>query len=177
MQVQNIININSVWFFNLALGSINNVTRNFICFLQTFLLWTESSLVIFISKKYKNFNVNFGNWQGLKNETHLHKIIPKPHINTIKYVKVIDWILSDWTLQALNYRVGHFTFELWISYKKNLWIFFQKYGSIRKIEPFHLRMEHNIIQMTATAGLTVPHSISPIFQYIFDWPFAQTIET
>ena len=28
-------------------------------------------------------------------------------------------------------------------------------------------MEH-IIQMTATAGLTVPHSINPIFQYIFD---------
>ena len=30
-------------------------------------------------------------------------------------------------------------------------------------------MEHNIIQMTATAGLTVPHSINPIFQYIFDY--------
>ena len=29
-------------------------------------------------------------------------------------------------------------------------------------------MKHNIIQMTATAGLTVPHSINPIFQYIFD---------
>ena len=52
--------------------------------------------------------------------------------------------------------------------KKNLWIFFQKYGFIRKIEPFHLRMKHSIIQMTATAYLTVPHSINPIFQYIFD---------
>ena len=31
-------------------------------------------------------------------------------------------------------------------------------------------MKHNIIQMTATAGLTslVPHSINSIFQYIFD---------
>ena len=28
--------------------------------------------------------------------------------------------------------------------------------------------QHNIIQMTATAGLSVPHSIKPIFQYIFD---------
>ena len=26
----------------------------------------------------------------------------------------------------------------------------QKYGFIRKIEPFHLRMKHNIIQMNAT---------------------------
>ena len=51
--------------------------------------------------------------------------------------------------------------------KKNLWTFFQKYGFIRKIEPFHLRMKH-IIQMTAMAGLTVPHSINPIFKYIFD---------
>ena len=42
------------------------------------------------------------------------------------------------------------------------------YGFIRKIEPFHLRMKHNIIDMTATAGLTVPHSINPIFQFIFD---------
>ena len=47
-------------------------------------------------------------------------------------------------------------------------IFFQKYGFIRKIELFHLRMKHNIIQMIATAGLTVPHSFNPIFQYIFD---------
>ena len=30
-------------------------------------------------------------------------------------------------------------------------------------------MKHNIIQMTATAGLTVPHLISPMFQYIFDF--------
>ena len=51
--------------------------------------------------------------------------------------------------------------------KKNLWIFFQKNDFIRKIEPFHLRMRH-IIQMTTTAGLTVPHSMNPIFQYIFD---------
>ena len=29
-------------------------------------------------------------------------------------------------------------------------------------------MKHNIIQMTATAGLTVTHSINQIFQYIFD---------
>ena len=27
-------------------------------------------------------------------------------------------------------------------------------------------MKHNIIQMTAAAGLTVPHSMNPIFQYI-----------
>ena len=46
--------------------------------------------------------------------------------------------------------------------------FFQKYGFIRKIEPLNLKFKHNIIQMTATAGLTVPHSINPIFQYIFD---------
>ena len=51
---------------------------------------------------------------------------------------------------------------------KSLWIFFQKYGFIKKIEPYHLKKKHNIIQMTATAGLTVPHSINPIFQYIFD---------
>ena len=36
------------------------------------------------------------------------------------------------------YRVGHLTFGIWIGYKKNLWIFFQKYGFIRKIKPFHL---------------------------------------
>ena len=30
-------------------------------------------------------------------------------------------------------------------------------------------MKHNIIQMTATAGLTVPYSINTIFQYIFDY--------
>ena len=29
-------------------------------------------------------------------------------------------------------------------------------------------MKYNIIQMIATAGLIVPHSINPIFQYIFD---------
>ena len=32
----------------------------------------------------------------------------------------------------------------------------------------NLRMKHNIIQMTAMAGLTVPHSINLIFQYISD---------
>ena len=57
-------------------------------------------------------------------------------------------------------------FELTI--KKTYGYFFLKYDFIRKIEPFHLRMKHNIIQMTATAGLTVPHSINSIFQYIFD---------
>ena len=67
-----------------------------------------------------------------------------------------------------NYRVGHLTFGIWIGYKKNTWIFFQKYGFIRKIKPFHLGMKHNIVQMTATAGLTVPHSIKAIFQYILD---------
>ena len=30
-------------------------------------------------------------------------------------------------------------------------------------------MKHNIIKMTATAGLTVPHSINQIFQYIFEF--------
>ena len=29
-------------------------------------------------------------------------------------------------------------------------------------------MNHNIIQMTATAGPTVPHPINPIFKYSFD---------
>ena len=29
-------------------------------------------------------------------------------------------------------------------------------------------MKHNIIQMSATTSLTVPHSIKPIFQYMFD---------
>ena len=29
-------------------------------------------------------------------------------------------------------------------------------------------MKHNVIQITATAGLTVPYSINPIFQYVFD---------
>ena len=29
-------------------------------------------------------------------------------------------------------------------------------------------MKHNTIQMAETAVLTVPHSINPIFQYIFD---------
>ena len=29
-------------------------------------------------------------------------------------------------------------------------------------------MKHKIIQMTTTAGLTVPHSINPIFQFIID---------
>ena len=52
--------------------------------------------------------------------------------------------------------------------KKNLWIFFQKYSFIRKIESYHLRIKH-IIQMTSTAGLTVPYSINPIFQYIFNF--------
>ena len=49
--------------------------------------------------------------------------------------------------------------------KKNLWIFLQKYGVIKKIEPFHSRMEHNIIQMTAIAGLTVPHSSNPFSSF------------
>ena len=66
--------------------------------------------------------------------------------------------------------MGNLTFGIWIGYKKkNLWIFFQNYGFIRKIEPFHLRMKHNIIQMTAMVGLTVPHLINPIFHYIFDY--------
>ena len=64
--------------------------------------------------------------------------------------------------------MGHITFGIWIGYKKTLWIYIQKYGFIRKIEPFHLRLIQNIIQITATAGHTVPHSINPIFQYIFD---------
>ena len=29
-------------------------------------------------------------------------------------------------------------------------------------------MQHNTIKLTATAGLTVPHSINPISQYIID---------
>ena len=45
---------------------------------------------------------------------------------------------------------------------------FQNYSFIKKVESFHLRMKHNVIQITATAGLTVPHSINPIFHYIFD---------
>ena len=66
------------------------------------------------------------------------------------------------------YRVGHLTFEIWIGYKRNLWIFSQKYGFSRKIESFHLKMKHSIIQMTATAGLTVLHSMNPIFHSIMD---------
>ena len=50
--------------------------------------------------------------------------------------------------------------------RKNLWIFFQKYGFIRKIESFHLRMKH-IIQMTSTVGLTLAHSINPNFSVHF----------
>ena len=30
-----------------------------------------------------------------------------------------------------------------------------------------LNMKYNFIQMTSTAGCTIPHSINPIFQYIF----------
>ena len=71
-------------------------------------------------------------------------------------------------ITASKYWESHLKFGTWIGYKKILWIFFQKYGFIRKIEPFHLRMKHNIIQMTATSDLTVRHSINPIFQYIFD---------
>ena len=41
------------------------------------------------------------------------------------------------------YRMGHLTFGIWIGYKKSN------------------------IQMTAMAGLTVPHSINHIFQYTF----------
>ena len=61
--------------------------------------------------------------------------------------------------------------------KKYLWIFFQKYGFIREIEPFHLRMKDIIIQMTATSGLTVSHSINPIFQYIFDFLVKRSIRS
>ena len=32
---------------------------------------------------------------------------------------------------------------------------------------FHLRMKHHIIQMTAISGVAVPHSMNPIFQFIF----------
>ena len=64
------------------------------------------------------------------------------------------------------YRIGHLTFGIWIGYKKkNLWIFFQKYGFIRKIEPFNLRIKY-IIQMTATTGLTVPHSTNTRFKML-----------
>ena len=38
-------------------------------------------------------------------------------------------------------------------------------------------MKHNIIQMTTTAGLTVPHSINPIFQYIFDYSGKRSIRS
>ena len=44
--------------------------------------------------------------------------------------------------------------------KKNLWILFQKYNFIRKIEPFHLRMKHNIVKIALTVYLTVPHLIT-----------------
>ena len=56
------------------------------------------------------------------------------------------------------YRVGHLIFGIWIGYKKKLMDDF-----IINIEPLHLRMKHNIIQMSTTAGLTVLHSINPIF--------------
>ena len=38
-------------------------------------------------------------------------------------------------------------------------------------------MIHNIIQMTSTAGLTVLHSINPIFQYIFDYLCKRSIRS
>ena len=85
-------------------------------------------------------------------------------------IDIIDWNDSEKSehVSLWLYKVGHLTFGIWIGYKKTLWIFFQKYAFIRKIEPSHLRMKHNIIQMTAAATFTVPHSINPIFQYIFD---------
>ena len=45
---------------------------------------------------------------------------------------------------------------------------FSKVWFYQKGRTFPLKMKHNIVQMTATAGLIVPHSINPIFQYIFD---------
>ena len=79
---------------------------------------------------------------------------------------VLRWciVIRVWQSQGGWSNVWNLN-RLW---KKNLWIFFQNYGFITKIEPFHLRMKHIIIQMTATAGLTAPHLINPIFQYIFD---------
>ena len=75
--------------------------------------------------------------------------------------------LPKWaSLAYTRWAIWNLEFESTI--KKNVWIFFQKYGYIRKIGPFYLRMKHSIIQMTATAGLTVPHLINPIFQCIFD---------
>ena len=65
------------------------------------------------------------------------------------------------SIKVHKYRVGHLTFGSLIGYKRNLFIFFQKYGFIRNIDPFHLRMKH-IIQMSATADAAVPHSINPI---------------
>ena len=38
---------------------------------------------------------------------------------------------------------------------------FQKEGFIRKIEPYHLRMKHYIIQLTATAGHEPDLQIDP----------------
>ena len=96
-------------------------------------------------------------WKQLKKQ-HTFPIPPnRQHNPNIKFFN-----------EFKTYRVGHLTFGIWIGYKKKLWIFLQKFGFIIKIEPFHLRMKHNIIQMTATDGLTVPYSIKPIFQYTFD---------
>ena len=73
-------------------------------------------------------------------------------------------VMRVWQLQGGSCNIWNLN-RLW---KKKIWIFFQNYGFITKIEPFHLRMKRNIIQMTFTDRLTVPHLINPIFQYIFD---------
>ena len=39
---------------------------------------------------------------------------------------------------------------------------------LKRFEPFHLRIKHYIIQMMATADITVPHSINANLQFIFD---------
>ena len=86
------------------------------------------------------------------------KILTESSEENNQNVKFCGWYCSDSEYRKRT-RVG---------VENNLWIFFQKYDFIRKVEPFHLRMKHNIIQMTATAGLTVSHSMNPIFQYIFN---------
>ena len=58
------------------------------------------------------------------------------------------------------YRVGDLTFGILIGYKKHLWIFFQKYGFIRKIEPFHLTVVGNFPRLMKFGYFHAPKSWS-----------------
>ena len=42
--------------------------------------------------------------------------------------KFMILVLFEYEIGRETYRVGHLKFGIWIGYKKNLWLFFQKYG-------------------------------------------------